>query len=273
MPLVFLHGILGSIDFWPPLLPAAVINRRWISLGLPGHFPGRLPPGDAAEQITPQAFADVLEAALQELVGDQPAALVGYSTGGFAALNLAAHYPARVAGVLSIAGFALGRWQGLLGRLQSLAARGALGKRLFTGGYRSLVGSSSLFQRCLLMHAAAHIDRSSPLTLRLLNDAAVDARRQDPAAMAELFARIRRFDIRPLLPRIQAPVIVAGGERDRVIPFRETRSLVAAIPHAELVSLAGVGHLFHLECAAEFQRLLQTWVDRVPSTQCSTHAA
>lgn len=218
-------------------------------------------------------FSEVLNAALRELVGEQPIGLVGYSTGGFAALNLAARQPERVARVLSLAGFAVGRWQGLLGRLQSLAARGRMGRTLFAGGFRALVSNTSLFNQCLLMHSARAIDRQSALTSRLLAGAAADARRQDPAAMADLFAHIRRFDIRPLLSQIQAPVVIAGGERDPVIPFQETRALAAAIPQAKLVPLAGVGHLFHLEGAGEFQRLLSDWIDGAPITQHSTRAA
>ena len=42
-PLVLLHGIAGTVHFWPALLPPSVRDHhRWYSIDLPGHFPGAL---------------------------------------------------------------------------------------------------------------------------------------------------------------------------------------------------------------------------------------
>jgi pimeloyl-ACP methyl ester carboxylesterase len=278
-PIVLLHGILGSIDYWPAALPQSILNeRRWISIGLPGHFPGRFASAADAAQITPEIFADVLSATIRQVVPGEKALLVGYSTGGFAALNLAAREPNLVAGVLSIAGFAKGTWRGLLGRMQSLARRGRIGRKLFAAGYRVMAGQPWLFEECLLAHATKTIDRRSLRVAASLRSAAQDAQRQEARAMAELFARIRQFDIRPLMSQIRVPVVIAAGNRDPIIPFQHTCAIASAIPQARLVTFEGAGHLFHLECPDAFHTLLLDWVAKqdadhgtIPSSHSTTH--
>jgi pimeloyl-ACP methyl ester carboxylesterase len=279
LPIVLLHGILGSIDFWPAVLPHSVVNeRRWISIGLPGHFPGRFGSGSDANQSTPEEFADVLSGAIRQMAPGEKVLLAGYSTGGFAALNLAARQPELVASVLSIAGFAKGTWWGLLGRMQSIASRGRFGRKLFAAGYRVLTSQPWLFERCLLAHSALRVDRRVPTVAAQLKSAAEDARRQDDDVMAALFARIRQFDIRPLLPKIRVPVAIAAGDCDPIIPYEHTRAIASAIPRAELIKFHGAGHLFHLECSDAFHTLLNAWLARhaaghetLPSTH-STHS-
>lgn len=262
-PLVFLHGIIGSVYFWPPLLTSPVVkNRRWYSVGLPGHDPGRFPRDHRRADITPEMFADVLAAAIRELEPHQPVGLVGYSTGGFAALNLAARAPELVAAVLSISGFAVGRWHSLLGNSQSLARHGLIGRQLFKAGFSVVAANSWLFKKLLLANARTKVERSSADVRQLLDVAAADAKRHNRNSLANLFAQIRGFDIRPSLANIRAPTIIAGGDRDPIIPVASTRELAAAVPQAELVELAGVGHLFFVECRDEFERLFEDWITR-----------
>ena len=123
-PVIFIHGITANVDLWEPSLPESIRDgRRWYSLSLPGHHPSQI---DLAtfgswDVVTPALWADWYEQAISQLVGDQPVDLVGWSTGGFTGLTLAAHYPQRVRSLLSISGFAIGRWLGWLGFFQRLS--------------------------------------------------------------------------------------------------------------------------------------------------------
>lgn len=54
------------------------------------------------------------------------------------------------------------------------------------------------------------------------------------------------------LERIGAPTLVLHGEADRIVPFDNARHLVDRIPHAELVSFPGAGHLLFLEQPQRF---------------------
>lgn len=262
-PLVFLHGIAGSVHFWPALLPPSVRDhRRWYSVGLPGHFPGEVSkPNGSNDEISAEAFAELLATVIRKISPTQPVALIGYSTGGFAALNLAARSPELVAAVLCVSGFAVGKWRGILGRLQSLAARGRAGRRMCAIFWKLLACNSSVFRRSLLL-SAKRPNVSSSEAGSLLSRVAYDAKQQRAAVLASLFASIRRIDIRLLLRGIRVPVLIAGGNCDPIIPYQQTYALASMIPSAELVTFRGVGHLFFAECPDLFQEMLEDWVER-----------
>lgn len=260
--LVFIHGILGSVHFWLPTLPAEIRDGyRWLSISLPGHAPSRFAPGFPTADFTDEFFARLLDGVLQQCVGGRPVHLIGYSTGGFAALNLAIHRPRRVAAVLSICGFARGDWKSGMGWLQWLARRGPLGRSLFKLAMRIFFSSQGMFTFCHRSALARPIcHRWKPPGLATLQAVYADAARHDPTELALLFAAIRGFDLRPRLAEITAPVTIAGGDRDPLIPFRHTQNMAAEIPNAHLVTLAGSGHLFFDECLEQFQTRLCDWI-------------
>ncbi|MBU1879618.1 MAG: alpha/beta hydrolase, partial [Chloroflexi bacterium] len=121
--IILLHGITASVRFWAADELASLLTPYGpcYSLSLPGHYPAAFPPDMPAQDLTAEMMAHVLTAAIRQLAGEQPALLVGHSTGGFAALDIAAHTPDLTCGVISIGGFARGRWTGLLGLYQRLA--------------------------------------------------------------------------------------------------------------------------------------------------------
>jgi pimeloyl-ACP methyl ester carboxylesterase len=100
-PLLLLHGGLGSIDMFGPVLPALARTRRVIAVDLHGH--GRTPLGDRKIEIA--ASGDDMAALLDHL-GLAQADVMGYSLGGAVAFRLAAQHPARVRRlVMASAGF------------------------------------------------------------------------------------------------------------------------------------------------------------------------
>ena len=107
-PVLFLHGILTSTAVVRDLFDDPD-RASWISVSLPGHQPGRLARGTPAAAVDAEFVAAFVEAAVEAVVGRRRVVAVGWSTGGFAALNLAIRRPERVAAVASLAGFASGR--------------------------------------------------------------------------------------------------------------------------------------------------------------------
>jgi sigma-B regulation protein RsbQ len=67
-------------------------------------------------------------------------------------------------------------------------------------------------------------------------------------------------DVRPLLPRLQLPVLVISGERDRTMPPAAGADVVARLPHAKQVVIPQVGHLLHLTAAATINRLIDEFL-------------
>lgn len=90
-PLLLLHGGLGSIDMFGPVLPALAAHRQVIAIDLHGH--GRTALGDRPIDLV--AIADDLAAVVTQL-GYARVDVLGYSFGGGAALRLAIQHPSLV---------------------------------------------------------------------------------------------------------------------------------------------------------------------------------
>lgn len=87
-PLLLLHGGLGSIDMFQPILPILTENRQVIGVDLHGH--GRTTLGN--RRISHVDMGDDMAALLHEL-GYEQVDVMGYSMGGGVALRLAIQHP------------------------------------------------------------------------------------------------------------------------------------------------------------------------------------
>ena len=244
-PVVFLHGILTTTGVAPELF-VAPMSESWIALSLPGHRPGRLAAGTRPEAIDAELFADLAEGALAKVVGEQAVIAVGWSTGAFAALALAARHPQRVVAVASLAGFARGsRITGSIAWLAWLAQGwiGAAGLRggLWAGGRLPCLHDAILRSCAADRRAAAAIPPD--ILARLQREFA----RHDPAELALVLAALPALDLDERLGSIRAPTWIAAGGRDPLVPLDEARRLTAGIRDATLRVYDLAGHLFFSE--------------------------
>jgi pimeloyl-ACP methyl ester carboxylesterase len=220
-PVVLLHGFADSADTWRLVLDRlAREGRRAIALDLPGFATaGRLGPGRVLPQLDAFAAAAVEHAAEE---AGEPAIVAGNSLGGCMALRAVQDpdLPLRGAVPVSPAGFDHPVW------------------------FRTL--ETFPLVRALL---------AAPLPEQLLRVAVGEAYRQlafarpraAPAAVVGTFAGHHRrredatrfLDVgRRLLPelqgcfeleRIEAPILLVWGDRDRMVTHRGSRHLVEAL--------------------------------------------
>lgn len=265
-PTVLLHGITHSIFFWAPddtFLPYGPCH----SLSLPDHFPACGPAGE--RPLSAERYADLLAGAIAQLTGGAPATLVGLSTGGFAALAVAARAPRLARRVVCISGFARGRWVGLFGRLQSMARGGPAGRAAFRALFRAYLRTPATMR---LLVRRAWADTTPRRSLAAFAgyphfDAVCEAMtpalyRLDHEAMLAAFAAFPDIDIAPWLPRVAAPTLVIYGDGDRVVPPAQGPLIAAATPGAELLRFAGAGHLPHWEDYPRFRAAIDAWMRR-----------
>jgi pimeloyl-ACP methyl ester carboxylesterase len=90
-PLLLLHGGLGSIDMFGPILPSFTDHRTVIAVDLQGH--GRTQLG--ARKISLPDLGDDMAVVLKQL-GYSQVDVLGYSFGGGAGFRLAVQHPAMV---------------------------------------------------------------------------------------------------------------------------------------------------------------------------------
>lgn len=259
-PVLFLHGILATLELAPELFVAPEAES-WIALSLPGHAPGRLPPG-RPPRIDADLFGRLVDAALERLVGDTAVIATGWSTGGFAALALAIRHPRRVAAVASLAGFARGRLAGSIGWLTWLA-EGRLGAPALGAGL-AVVARAPALQRLFLRTAAADGRAVAAAPRRVIRRLEAAFAAHDPRALAVVLAAIGGLDITSRLAEIRVPAWIAGGGRDPLVPAATTRALAAAIPGATLRLYPDAGHLFFCEWPG-FREDFAAWRRSLPA--------
>lgn len=263
-PVIFIHGIGSSIQFWAGAQTPIIEDQfRWYSLSLPGHYPAVLPADFQREDLTPETIARVLARAIRELVGDTPAMLVGHSTGGFAALAIAALYPEQVCSVICVGGFAQGTWNGILRPYQMEARMGKVGDAMFKMGFGSLKLSSAMFRQIGSLYAH---DRKAYFAFPTLDESMKrlfgDFQKLDLDAMLYYFGQMPDIDITKLLPRVRVPTLVIAGDRDGIVPASQASVIASGVPDSTLVLLRGAGHMVMMERSEEYEQLVTEWAEQ-----------
>jgi len=258
-PVVLIHGILMSAGFWPQLLEGTSLDRyRWISVGLPGHSPSVAPENFAQHDVTEKLFSDVLAAAVKECFDDEPVHLVGWSTGGYAALMMAANHPERVKSVISLSGFVRGQWGHLLGYFQFVSQSWWRGWTV-TAGMKLVACSPRLYRGFQWMMTVKPIPKTEFME-KITQSSYADYRANDFRDMRWLFAGLRDIDSSDRLAEIQAPVLILAGERDKIIVPAEAKHIDALLPNSKLIEQPGVGHLFYAEGREQILLQIDEWI-------------
>ena len=81
----------------------------------------------------------------------------------------------------------------------------------------------------------------------------------NPRHAAAALGMMAHWDLQPLLldlPRLQPPLLLVAGARDRSIPPEQAERMHALVPGSRLVLMPGLGHLSHEEQPAETAALV-----------------
>jgi pimeloyl-ACP methyl ester carboxylesterase len=203
----------------------------------------------AAPNLPPEPGLETLGAWADRLLEDEPGPFVavGSSMGGYLALELWRRAPERIA------------------RLALVGSRAADDSPEVRESRDATI--AFLRERGVEELWPGLAERLLPPTVppAVAERAAEIALAQDTETLtAALVAMRDRPDARPLLAGITVPVLVVRGEEDAVVPLEEVKAVAAAVPHGELVRLAGTGHLPPLEWPEELARRLLRFVEDVP---------
>ncbi len=236
-PLVLLlHGAGGATQSWRGLFPRLAERARVIAVDLPGQGFTR---AGAVGRLGLETMAEDL-AALAGAEGWRPDAIVGHSAGGALALRLATMPGFEGARVVGIAA-ALEEWSGVAGWLMPRAAQ-TLAAAPFAGtAISALIGSPARVRR-LVEGTGSRIDPDGLAHyLRLVRDA------DHIEGTLGMMARWSVAGVNADLARIDAPVLLIAGARDRAVPPVVAERAARALPRGRAVVLEGLGHLMHEE--------------------------
>jgi 3-oxoadipate enol-lactonase len=235
---VLLHGFLAASDHLEPL--ARELSRSWRVLlpDMPGYG-GTPRPESCALDVVQGEIEDALISA-----GISDVALVGCSVGGYRALSIALANRVHVTHVIALGGMA------------TLPTDAREGQRQMAAGLRGGVDLVAIVVEKLFSpgYAATHPE-VVPMVERWLRTTPVEVL----AAEAEAIADMR--DLRPMLARLEVPVLARVGDADVATPPDWSREITAGTPKAPLEIVPGAGHLLAIEdlagTSAAIERLLR----------------
>jgi pimeloyl-ACP methyl ester carboxylesterase len=271
-PIVFVHGLGGSHLNWCLIGPALADRRRAVALDLHGFG---LTPGTRAT-ATVQGNTTMLERFVREVTGT-PVILVGNSMGGLISLMLTAAAPDTVRGLVlidpalppprqtpdrQVAGQFL---------MYALPGLGELWVRAVMSGRPPELVVQRVIELCF-----ADPSRIDPTVLAASIALATERQRREQANAATFLTASRslmrvvgrRHRFWETMASVRVPVLLIGGEADRLVPAASMRLAAERNPRWETVMLPGVGHTPQLEVPDTVIAAVRDWLGRItPDTR------
>lgn len=214
VPVVLLHQTPRSVDEFAEVLPLLAASRRVVAVDTPGYGCSDRPAVQPTVADYAATMIDVLDA-----LGAPRAHFVGHHTGAIIAVELAAAYPSRVAGV------------GLSGPVYVDAAARAEFDRLFVQWHTQADGSH-LLEKWRRM--SGWTDAGPALVQRLV----VDLFRAGETSEFGHFA-VRDYRMEDRLPLVRCPGLLLYGRRDPFTSEATRRHFHAAFAPTHEVELDG----------------------------------
>ena len=238
--LLLVHGTGAATHSWRGLMPLLARHFTVVAPDLPGHgFTDSVP----AHRLSLPGMARAVQSLLWAL-DRTPALAVGHSAGAAILARMCLDGAAAPRGLVSLNGAFL-PFGGPAGQVLSPLARVLVG----------LPGLPQLF--AWQASSPRSVDRLLDSTgSRIGPDGAAQYARlvANPRHVAAALGMMAHWDLQPLLhdlPRLQPPLLLIAGARDRSVPPEQAERVRALVPGSRLVLMPGLGHLSHEEQPAE----------------------
>lgn len=236
IPVVLIHGASANLNSLRDLGERLAQTRRVILIDRPGHgWSTRANVSASTPGIQAQMIADALER-----LGVPRAVIVGHSWAGALAAAFALEHQKRTAGLVMLSPVTH-PWPGGIAWYHHVGTTPLLGP-LFAHTLALPVGTLMLSPGA----QAAFLPQTMPEGYVGDTSVALLLRPDEFLANAHDMATLKdSVSLRaPLYSRITAPTIVITGDADKTVsPDIHSRAFVAAVPHARLILLPGIGHL------------------------------
>lgn len=258
-PILLIHGFGAAMDQWRDNIPALAAEHTVYTIDLLGFGASEKPPTDYSIYLWVEQVLNFW----QKFVGT-PMIIVGNSIGALVATIAASNHPEIAEGVVTISLPDIEAFQALVPKwLQPLErAVKAIVNAIFIKPLFYLFRQPWMVR--FVLKAIVYCDRSR-VDDQLVEIIAKPARDRQAA---EAFARLNRSINQPnyspsltqALSKLQVPLLILWGSRDRIIPPSEGKRLVQYAANASLVYLENVGHCAHDDSPERVNHEILTWL-------------
>jgi pimeloyl-ACP methyl ester carboxylesterase len=234
-PILLIHGLGGDADVWGACLDGLAQDHRVLAYDRRGYTrSGQVPLSDFRRDGEDAA-------ALLRALDAAPATVVGWSSGGIVALDLAAHHPGLVAALVLLEPPLHAK------RRPGVRHLAAFLKASLLRRVKDERAATEAFLRWAFRHktGGTWYDRL-PASMReaLLANG--------PAAMSELDIGTGEHLSEEQIAAIDCPAVVLVGELSDPMFARVSGRTARLLSNARIERIPGAGHVIHLERPAEF---------------------
>lgn len=255
-PIVLLHGVGASLEYWNWTTPALRERHTTIAFDYPGF--GQSDPRESA--YSPSGAAETVLAFLDE-VGIRTPVLVGSSLGGAIATLAAGTFPERISALVLVAPGGFGPAVNPLMRLQTIPL---VGEALVAIARRDpSLAIRDLFTEQRRVHPQVFEIIKTNLARPAHNQTYLKVLRLAVGlggVRQSMLAQVHRA-----AGRITVPTLILWGNRDRIVPPEQAEVASRLIRGSRVHMLKGVGHLPYVETPDEFNTAL--WAFLMPYTR------
>ena len=234
-PIVYIHGLGGTMEFYRPLIDAASLkdSHKHILYDLEGHG---LTPTKASLPVTMDSLVEDLAGIFANpKFNIESATLVSHSMGGIIAMNFALKHPSLVKKLVFI-----GPGPSPLPTAASEAtykrAAAVREKGMQASGVAETVANAA---------TSAKTKNSNPLALGAVRASLLS---QDPEGYAKgCMALAGTAGTQLDVEKISAPALIVAGDEDKISSVEWARKMEASMPNARVEVLKGVGQWLWFE--------------------------
>ena len=231
-PLVCVHGAGSSSVVWMEVVRRLSHRCRVVAPDLPGH--GQSDRWHPPEEVSVAMYRDAVGTVCAQLKIER-AVLMGHSMGALIALDAAAAWPERVAGLVLVNG----------------GVRLPVAPEVFV----KLTGDFTRFGKWL-----ARVVWSPATSRDVVERWGTLAFTADQEVTLADFRAVERYDGATAAAKVRAPTLVLGGEDDLMTPPKLTRELAAAVPGARAVVVPEAAHMLAQEQPERFFAELESFL-------------
>ncbi|MGQ0548148.1 MAG: alpha/beta fold hydrolase [Armatimonadota bacterium] len=255
-PIVLIHGVGASLEFWNWTTPVLSERHTTIAFDYPGF--GESDPRESA--YSPSGAAETVLGFL-DAVGIKAPVLVGSSLGGAIATLAAGTVPERISALVLVAPGGFGTGVNLLMRLQTVPLLG-----------EGLLALARLDPHLAVRDLFTDPRRVPPQVLEIIKtNAAKPAHERTYLKVLRIavgLGGVRQSmvaEVHRAAARVAAPTLILWGDRDRIIPPDQAAVASRAIPGSRVHLIKGTGHLPYVETPDDFNTAM--WAFLMPHTR------
>jgi len=259
LPVLLISGWAHGAEAMHPLAGPLADSHSVTSLSLAGTCISHGENGGISS-----AYARTVSFHLEK--SDRPACIVGWSTGGIAAIEAAANYPEKVAGLVLLSATARFCSTKNQHRPQNdLPQKSQLFEQEYTAGVdsavlrvmiRGLKRSPEAVIADFLSQALypVHIPEHE------LAGRAKRALEHGTNPLIEGLQYLERVDLRKALPAIGVPCLILHGRQDRIVPWEAGQYLASKLPASNVEFLPFAGHSLIEQCGKDLINQIEQFV-------------